>query len=745
MADFMERYLKKEKYGKAYRTEEEFLRDKYRFLDLCLEIVGLLYFVEEKGEEEENKRKNKIHIRELPETLEDAYASLIEQHEPDAQRVNEVRELLQRAKRYIHNRMMFTPYQGKKFKMQELIVKLNLSELEQFILLMAYANSFDEKYEKLFADIQGRESLNHPTFQTTIFLFSLFGDVQKQEMAKILQQKGILLEYFLDIKKEVEGKPKTYSYALNKRTLSYFYGYEDVEQNIRWFTTYYNNENLQDIYIREDMAQRIERIVSYHLNNPTGKGNVFHLYGPEGNGKKLFLQYAAKQNGKGLLVVDVKKLENATLEEIDRAVAKLICESILLDSVLCFSDDRNREEKEDELKKENFPQAISYLIQLLGEKVGLFFWISNEKSQYLLNYSLHFQCMEQPILSVSERIILWEKEAYKYSISEEVNFVMCANQYILSVKGIQNVLQTAEFIRIEQGKDEIDSKDIQQAVKQLSPNQLGRFATLINAVYTWDDLVVSEKQKHEMKMICNQLKYKNIVGEEWGFFQKTVYGRGICALFYGSPGTGKTMAVQVMANELGLDLYRVDLSQMVSKYIGETEKNISTLFKKAKNINALLFFDEADSLFAKRSEVKDSHDRNANAETAHLLQKLEDYEGITILATNYVNNIDDAFKRRIKFMVNFSFPTSDVRLQLWKKIFPPNVPCEEELDFEFYAEKFELSGSSIKEILTNAAFIAASEGGRMSNRHLIEAIKVNFSKYGKVLTDADFEYLIEQS
>lgn len=202
------------------------------------------------------------------------------------------------------------------------------------------------------------------------------------------------------------------------------------------------------------------------------------------------------------------------------------------------------------------------------------------------------------------------------------------------------------------------------------------------------------------------------------------------------------MAVQVMANELGLDLYRVDLSQMVSKYIGETEKNISELFKKAKNLNALLFFDEADSLFAKRLEVKDAHDRNANAETAHLLQKLEDYEGIAILATNYVNNIDDAFKRRIKFMVNFSFPTPEVRLELWHTILPKQVPFEEEIDFEYYAEHFELSGSSIKEVLTNASFIAASQGEKLANRHIIEAIKLNFAKYGKVLTDNDFGYLV---
>ena len=201
------------------------------------------------------------------------------------------------------------------------------------------------------------------------------------------------------------------------------------------------------------------------------------------------------------------------------------------------------------------------------------------------------------------------------------------------------------------------------------------------------------------------------------------------------------MAVQVMANELGLDLYRIDLSQLSSKYIGETQKNISNLFNKAKNINAMLFFDEADSMFAKRSEVKDSNDRYANADTAFLLQKLEDYEGITILATNYVNNIDDAFKRRIKFMINFVFPTPEVRLKLWKQILPASARLDEDIDFEFYAERFELSGSNIKEILTNAAFLAASENGGICNRHIIEAIKLNFSKYGKILTDSDFGYL----
>lgn len=730
MGNLFDVYFSEKKWGKSYKSEEEYVRDEYSFLDMCIAATGCLMMEDSETESEEEKpERKKLHIKELPGSLEDAYASILRRQEEVREDTKAyVKEQLVMAERYIKERLIYTPYFGRNFKLQFLSMSLKLTKLEKFILLLAGANSYDEKYEKIFMDLQGREGLNHPTFQTALFLFGLFSEVDKEEAGRLLQQKGTFMECFLDVKKEVEGKPKTYSFALNKRTCSYFYGYDELDSSLKCFAEFKGRrEELQEMYIRKEMEERIFRSMSYHMMENKDKANILHIYGPKGNGKKLFVRYAARQLGYSVIFVEVSRLETATLEEMKILVSKLILESILLNSVLCFVDSKNREETED--RPERFPMPITRLLDLLAEKLQFFVWISLEKSRYLLNFPIHLQCMENPMLTVNERIVLWKKYVSPYSLSKDIDLTICANKYILSIQGMQEVLRTADFIRIEHGRDQIEQKDIQMAVKQQSPNQLGRFATLINAVYTWEDLVVSEEQKRQMMMICNQLKYRNIVGEEWGFFKKTAYGRGICALFYGSPGTGKTMAVQVMANELGLDLYRVDLSQMVSKYIGETEKNISELFQKAKNINALLFFDEADSMFAKRSEVKDSHDKNANAETAHLLQKLEDYEGITILATNYVNNIDDAFKRRIKFMVNFAFPTSDVRLELWSAILPKDVPCEEELDFEFYAEHFELSGSNIKEILTNAAFIAASEGSGLANRHIIEAIKLNFSKY----------------
>jgi SpoVK/Ycf46/Vps4 family AAA+-type ATPase len=201
------------------------------------------------------------------------------------------------------------------------------------------------------------------------------------------------------------------------------------------------------------------------------------------------------------------------------------------------------------------------------------------------------------------------------------------------------------------------------------------------------------------------------------------------------------MAARVLATQLGLDIYRVDLSRMISKYIGETQKNITELFERAKGVNALLFFDEADAMFAKRTEVSDSHDRNSNSEVAHLLQKLEEYDGISILATNLKDNIDDAFKRRIKYMVYFAFPDGDTRAILWKKMLPDKAPIEEGLDLDFFAHKFEMSGSEIKDAVLHAAYMAAREQTAIGNSHIMEAVKLSFAKYGKVLKREDFGYI----
>lgn len=220
-----------------------------------------------------------------------------------------------------------------------------------------------------------------------------------------------------------------------------------------------------------------------------------------------------------------------------------------------------------------------------------------------------------------------------------INAPEMAGRYRLSAGDIRCVFDMAGGIAKSFGREDIVTEDIVMAVKSCNGKSLGEYADALKTNIRWQELVVDEDTMTQLRYIENRLKYKNTVDGKWGFDRKVSYGKGTCALFYGPAGTGKTMAAKVLANELGLALYRVDLSRMVSKYIGETQKHISALFEHAKSTNALLFFDEADALFAKRTEVGDSHDRNANSEVAHLLQKLEEYDGISILATNLKDNI----------------------------------------------------------------------------------------------------------
>lgn len=234
------------------------------------------------------------------------------------------------------------------------------------------------------------------------------------------------------------------------------------------------------------------------------------------------------------------------------------------------------------------------------------------------------------------------------------------------------------------------------------------------------------------------MRYKHVVYDQWGFESRLAYGKGVSMLFAGPPGTGKTMAAQVVANDLGIEMYKVDLSQVVSKYIGETEKNLNQVFNEAKKSNVILFFDETDAILGKRTEVKDAHDKNANLETAYLLQKMEEYDGITVMTTNYKENIDSAFFRRISYVIHFAFPDATARKSIWQGIFPHETPLDDDLDFDYLARQFEIAGGSIKNIAVAAAFMAARDGQAVSMRHIIRAVRYEMAKQGKVMRREDY-------
>jgi SpoVK/Ycf46/Vps4 family AAA+-type ATPase len=257
--------------------------------------------------------------------------------------------------------------------------------------------------------------------------------------------------------------------------------------------------------------------------------------------------------------------------------------------------------------------------------------------------------------------------------------------------------------------------------------------------YTWDDIVLPADGFIQLRELCARLRHQGTVLERWGYGRKHARRRGITALFAGQPGTGKTMAAEIIAGDMGLDLYRIDLSAVVSKYIGETEKNLEKIFTAADQGEAVLLFDEADAIFGKRSEVRDARDRYANVEVAYLLQRLEAYDGLAVLTTNLRGNIDEAFIRRLDSVLEFPVPEEQERLRIWRLALPSEAPLGADVDLAFLARKFKLAGGHLRNIALTAGFLAAEDGDTIGMQHLVKATRREYQKLGKLVAEADFE------
>ena len=278
--------------------------------------------------------------------------------------------------------------------------------------------------------------------------------------------------------------------------------------------------------------------------------------------------------------------------------------------------------------------------------------------------------------------------------------------------------------------------DIDVAVRRLLAGPLVRLARRVRPNKSWSDIVLSEAKLAQLRAIAARYRHASLVLDNWGMAD--VSARGIVALFSGQSGTGKTLAAEIIASSLGLDMYRIDLSSVVSKCIGETEQNLEKVFAAASAGSSVLFFDEADSLFGKRSEVRDSRDRYANLEVSYLLQRLENYDGVVVLATNMPKNIDDAFLRRIHVIVHFPLPGVVERKAIWQRHFGDRVPCAE-LDFDLLAERYEISGGIIRNAAVSAAFHAADDGQPVTMAHVMAALVSEYTKLGRLIKEEVFD------
>jgi hypothetical protein len=416
-----------------------------------------------------------------------------------------------------------------------------------------------------------------------------------------------------------------------------------------------------------------------------------------------------------LLLADVRDLGDGDL----MAEANLVC--ALEGRCLCFDGLELIE-----------PADRGRLLRALEQRPGVLMITSSRAAALALGDRTTI-VLDAPMPSLQERVDAWAQ----ISGCDEVQDV--AAKFRLSIGQIREAAEVALLAAAARGAAEPTARDLDEGARQASSSRLGELAARLDPVHRWQDLVLPERQLALLQSISSYLRHRDLVLQEWGYERTVARTQGLKAMFAGESGTGKTMAAQVLANELGLELYRVDLATVVSKYIGETEKNLDRIFAAAEGSNAILFFDEADALFGKRSGVSDAHDRYANIEVAYLLQKMEGYVGAVILATNFRSNIDDAFLRRLDFVIDFPFPEAGDRRRIWQLLLPEQAPVADDVDLDFLATRFKLSGGGIRNCSLAAAFIAAEEGGAIGMEHLVRAVALEYGKLGRLTLEADFE------
>lgn len=393
-------------------------------------------------------------------------------------------------------------------------------------------------------------------------------------------------------------------------------------------------------------------------------------------------------------------------------------ESLLCNSVLLV-----------ELRDDHSPAQLTNLVTHLKGHVIY----SGEG--YLNSVPREITLLDTPEPTKNEFIALWQQAGEPVSNLSEDSLARLANQFHLGFDDIRAIGSSLRGSDTTTSPEELEQQ-LWCRCRLQARRDMDSLAHLIEPIATWEDLVLPNQAIETLKHIASQVRHKLRVYDEWGFRRISSRGLGISALFAGDSGTGKTMAAEVIADELQLDLYRIDLSQVVSKYIGETEKNLKKVFDAAERSGSILLFDEADALFGKRSEVKDSHDRYANIEISFLLQRMESYSGLAILTTNLRKTIDPAFLRRLRFVVHFPFPTQEERTLIWQRMFPRETPVNG-LEYGKLG-RLNIAGGNIRNIAMNAAFIAASTNSPVTMEHVLQAGRVEYIKTDRLLNESEW-------
>ena len=694
--------------------------------DICAERIERFRFM---GEEEDT-----LDVQEedssLSEDLLSLFGSFAEETAPAAAKAAEEEETPESRLAYIAQRAEATLEAGISLPFYALCKKLEMDPFTVFCFACGILASTQTDYAGVYQVINENGGLSAPTIESAAKLY--FGSAftiagAYGDMSACLEQLMPVLNL------RVQGNmPFSTVVSPDKRMIDFLFGKHPLrldENYIRFFKMLTDGKELDPIMANENILDAMK--ISYEAGV-----RIFSYFGDEGSGRKFFVKQFCQEKGMNAVSVNCKKLFIYDFQYVDQALWAVTRECILTNAC-CVLDELTFREDE----KEKFYGYMDLAFGKLNAQGLTVFAISREKLQMKEITREEFTELEIPTPTNQEREDCWRYFSKGYGLDKDVDLPEMATKFLFTPGKISSALKNARSLATMDKDILIPRKTLFQGCYNQMSSELTQKATKVKANFGFEDIVMNKDQRETLEHAIDQMNFRKRVYDNWDYNKKYPYGRGLSILLFGAPGTGKSMCAQVIAHELNLELYRVDLSKVIDKYVGETEKSISMIFREAKKCNVVLFFDECDTLFAKRSDDGGSNQASNNNKTALLLQEVEAYDGVSVLATNYKHNIDPAFFRRMKYIVEFEFPDVDTREMLWRTTIPKSTPLGEDVDIRFLAERFEFVGGNIKNCILNAAFLAAADGDgqEVCMRHYLQAIRYEFIKVGKVFTRADFE------
>jgi len=609
--------------------------------------------------------------------------------------------------------------------LEPLIRTYSLKAFDIALLLIAAAPELDLRYERLFAYLQDDVNRKRPTVDLALNLLcgSLADKLSRRSHftcnAPLLQHRLLHLQG----EGAAPGPLLTQVLRLDEQVLDLLLGQASLDRRLASCCRLLGFDELSaEAGSGASWVRGLQNQARQYVE--AGKPLGLFLQGPPAADLDGVARTLALGAGLALLEVDLARLPTA-LQDAETALALLPREAWLKDAALHLRHF-------DVLQGAEHARSRDALARHVAGMRGLCMLSGTLGCDPLQGAGCHLVPVRCEAPTAAQRTATWTHTLCARGMGGQFaasTLAALGEGFQLGHAQIEGAVAHAVFLSRGRG-DAPSSDDLFLAARQQTRHVLARLAVRVDSTRGWGDLVLADDALAQLREICAQFVHRHRVMEDWGFGRKLPYGKGLNVLFAGPSGTGKTMAAEVVANELKLDLYKIDLARVVSKYIGETEQNLDRIFTAAQDANAILFFDEADALFGKRSEVKDAHDRYANLEISYLLQKMEQYGGVTILASNLRQNIDEAFVRRLGFIVQFAFPDEAQRQRIWSAVWPEEAPRHSDIGLHELAAGLKLSGGAIRNVALGAAFLAAQQAS-VDRACMLRAARREYAKTGQ--------------